>query len=292
MKKFVLFIILLTFLLFVPSIKVEADMGPKSTVSINIVGVNEDFFIDLLFQRDLPNEQYRDERYEEGNYFYPEQKIPLLLKDYSEDGFISSILYRGRPTVPSLKTQNLVKYSYVPPKTFKIIIIFDDDTFITSKPITTKLFNSNVTWDLSNIDLSISQTNVGTLEESIPYTQMGLDLITRIVLTVLIELVVLFLFRYKRRRSYSVALITNIVTQTILTIFMFQMRYFTAPFFGEVFALIVGEVLILIIESITYRRLLTEHSKKRAQVYTFVANFASVALGFVLMFINFMNSIK
>lgn len=293
MKKIILFIMLFLALLFLPSIKANADIGPKSTVTIQILGVDKEFFADLLFEYSLPDENTRNERYEQSqNYFNQAEEVPLLLKDYSEDGFVSALLYRARPTVPSSKSLNYLKYTYVPPKTFKIILIFKDNTYITSNTITTKLFNSNVTWDLKDEDLSISKQGAGTLNESIPYKEMTLDLLVRIVLTVLIEIVILFLFGYRLKKSFIIVLIVNIITQTILTIFMFQMRYFTMPLFGEVFALVAGEILILIIESITFRKLLKEHSKRRAQIYTFVANFGSIAIGFILMFVNFMNSIK
>lgn len=283
MKKILVLIFILMAMSLFPFITSNADFGPKSAVTIDIIGVDQPYFFELLFEGELPIESYRLEAYQSAlEHVNAQPYFPEMLKDFSEDGFISSLIYRGRPTVPILMGDTF-KYTYVPPQTFKLILIFEDDTYVTSPIITTKLFNSHVIWDLTSVDLLYTQSDVGIIEEIIPFSQMTSDLLIRILVTIAIELLVLFLFKYRLKRSYLLVFGVNAVTQTALTLFMFLMRYFFMPFFGEIFALTVGEFFVFLIEAVVFMTFLKEKKTKRAFGYTIVANLASLIVGFILM---------
>ncbi len=95
----------------------------------------------------------------------------------------------------------------------------------------------------------------------------------RVLLTLIIEGVLLFVFGYRARRSILLFLILNIITQTSLNILFIGAR-------GYWFLLyVLVEVLIFIVEILIYRSRLTEHSKKRAVLYGLAANAASLILG-------------
>lgn len=283
MKKLLIFVCLFITFGLMPFLTVQADFGPKSAVMIDIIGVDQPYFFELLYEGTLPIESDRLDAYEYQLEVNVNQSFfPEIIKDISIDGFISSILYRARPTIPTVMGDTF-RYTYVPPQTFKLILIFEDDTYITSPTITTKLFNSHVTWDLSYVDLSYTQTDVGIIEEIIPFHQMSSDLLIRILVTIGVELMILFLFKYRLKKSYFLVFGVNAVTQTALTVFMFLMRYFFMPFFGEIFALTVGEFFIFFIEAVIFMKFLKEKKSKRAFGYTLIANFASLIVGFILM---------
>ena len=286
MKKISILLFILIILSIIPFLTVRADFGPKSAVTIDIIGVDQPYFFELLYEDELPEDQERLEAYQSSlyNYYITQSFFPEMIKDISIDGFISSMLYRGRPTIPTVMGDTF-RYTYVPPQTFKLILIFEDDTYVTSPVITTKLFNSHVTWDLSSVDLSYTQNDVGLIEEIIPIYHMTSDLLIRILVTIAVELFVLFLFKYRLKRSYLLVLGINAITQTVLTVFMFLMRYFFMPFFGEIFALTVGEFFIFLIEAVIFMRFLREKKTKRAFGYTIIANLASLVVGFILMII-------
>lgn len=284
MKKICIFVFVSIIIGFIPFMTVRADFGPKSSVTIDIIGVDQPYFFELLYADTLPIESDRMDAYlyaQEYNVTQP--FFPEMIKDFSEDGFISSLLYRGRPTVPNILGTNTFRYTYVPPNTFKLILIFEDETYVTSPIITTQLFNSQVTWDLTGIDLSYTQMSVGDLDEIIPVYQMTSDLLLRIIITIGVELLVLLAFKYRLKKSYLLVLFVNLVTQTALTAFMFSMRYFFMPFFGEIFGLTVGEFFVFLIEAIIFMRFLREKSTKRALGYAILANLASLVVGFILM---------
>ncbi len=48
MKKLIILLNLIVFLLFIPFISVRADFGPKRTLDIEIIGVDEPYHIELL----------------------------------------------------------------------------------------------------------------------------------------------------------------------------------------------------------------------------------------------------
>ncbi|MBN2268038.1 MAG: hypothetical protein JXC35_01310 [Acholeplasmataceae bacterium] len=287
MKKiWILMLILIIFGVF-PILTVRADFGPKSAVTIDIIGINKPYFFELLYEDALPIESEREDAYQLAieSGMMEQSFFPEMVKDFSEDGFISSLLYRDRPTVPYEIEEHSFRYTYIPPQTFKLILIFEDSTYLTSPIITTKLFNSHVTWDLANVNTSMIQSNIGVIEEDIPFFQMSSDLLIRIIVTIGVELLILLAFKYRLKKSYLLVLGVNLFTQTALTVFMFLMRYYFMPYFGEIIGLTIGEFLIFFIEIIIFMKFLKEKSSKRAFGYAMIANIASLILGFILMLI-------
>lgn len=266
---------------------VRADFGPKSSLEIHIQGINKTYDFELLYEDVLPEQDIRNDHYATFEEHYGYSIHPLLV-NFEEDGFISSALYRGRPTYYTSIDTHVFRYTYVPPRTFKLILIFEDGNYVTSPILTTKLFYSDVTWDLTGVNTETTQSNVGRIREEIPFGRFSLDLMTRILITIGIEMAILLIFKYRKKTSMLLVLLTNLVTQTTLTGFMFAMRYYFSPFFGEIFALIIGEALIFILEGFIYMTFLKEQSKKKALLYTLVANFASLIAGLILMIIFWM----
>ncbi|MDO9629120.1 MAG: hypothetical protein Q7I99_04390 [Acholeplasmataceae bacterium] len=281
MKKLTLFLLILSTICLFPFLTANADFGPKRTLDIEVIGINEPYFLELLekgtlapieeLQLNYPNEN------EEGQIF------PSLLYTFTENGFVSSSFVRPWGYFPTKISDNNFRHSYNPPSTFKIILIFEDNTYVTSKPITTSLFNSKVTLDLTGINLDVVTSNAGTIVENLPVQTMTIDLISRIIGTIVIELIVLFLFGYAKKKSYLFVTYVNLFTQVSLTGFMFMMKYYYSPFVGEIAVLVIGEILIFGIEIILFRYYLKEKSKNRATVYALVANFFSLIASFSLM---------
>ena len=280
MKKMLAFWIIFLSIFIIPFQSVNADLGPKRTLDVRITGVNQPYFLDLLVEDqindDLTNIQEQ----------YP--TLPLMIWTFEEDGFISNIIAApwGRPMIRI--GENHYRDNYYAPQRFKLILIFEDNTYVTSDIISTKLFNSRITWDLSEVDLSSVHIGVGDVTEEWPIAYMSIDLFVRIVLTILIEIAVLYAFGYRLKNSYKLVLYMNLVTQTILTGFVIAMRYFYLPFLGELFVLIVGEILIFIIEITLFVFFLREFTKKKAALYGFVANLISLMAGFLFLILFYL----
>ncbi|BCR36187.1 hypothetical protein [Mariniplasma anaerobium] len=288
MGKRIISFLVITFILFsFLALDINADMGPKSTIDIEIIGVDQPYYFDVLIYEsndieildlfDLANEI-------EGNYYQDDYPSDILNGYQDEDGFVSRTLYNGIPAILSKPDDSKEIYHvgyFSAPKTFKIVIILDDDTMITSKIIDRKLFQSTMTYDLSDVDLSFNQQDVGVLTESIPYTHVSISLLIRVIITVGVELLILFAYNYRRKESYMIVGLTNLVTQTLLTVFMAIGFYAWGSFFGLLGVLILGEILVFITEILLYGYVLKEHSRSKAMGYAFIANVITLILTFL-----------
>ena len=198
------------------------------------------------------------------------------------DGYVSRTLHStGAPAYLTRPDKNKEIYQigyFHAPTTFKIIIILEDDTMITSKIINRKLFNSEMTYDLTGVDLSTSIMDANNLREDIPYAHMSITLGLRVLITVAVEILILLWFGYRNITSFKIAGFTNIVTQTVLTFFMILSFYFWGSYFGLFGVIILGETGVFIAEILFYRYFLKEKGKQKAMLYGFVANVATLIL--------------
>lgn len=106
-----------------------------------------------------------------------------------------------------------------------------------------------------------------------------------IILTLLIEGLIFFLFGYRKRRHWVVFLVTNLVTQGFLYIWLNSEFYplVNSYFFPVLFSLIVGEFLVFIIETAAFLILVRERSRWITFLYVIAANFASLVAGGLLI---------
>ena len=275
-----------------PAISLMADFGPKRAVAIHIIGVDEPYQFDLL--RYYPNDVSGSNPFEEYEYFqdkldyeYYDDTYPDALIGYQDqDGFASYFLYNGPPAHSRLVEdkeghQTFMMGYFSPPRTFKIALVFEGDVIITSNVITTKMFYAEVYYDLSGVDFSESQEGVGQITEVIAYGKIIFDFLVRVIITILVEVIILFLFFYRKKESYKLVIGVNAFTQTVLLFSMTLMGLFFSPFFGPIFILLVGEVIVFTLEIVIYRFKLKEFSKNRAVIYALVANTATLLLGFI-----------
>jgi len=124
--------------------------------------------------------------------------------------------------------------------------------------------------NLLTLDIDEGTVMVGARPMRTPF------LITlRVILTLLIEGAVFWLFGYRQRRSWLLFLIANLITQGLLNM------AFTGPHIGGywLFGFILGEILVFAAEMTAFPLLLREHKKSRAILYAAAANLLSLALG-------------
>jgi len=104
----------------------------------------------------------------------------------------------------------------------------------------------------------------------------------RVILTLIIEGLVLFLFKYRKKSSWIIFVIVNLLTQTGLNVTLSgpgTNLNFSYWFYGLIFL----EIIIFAVEAVAYMFTLKEHTKKRAVLYAFTANYASFTLGCLLL---------
>ena len=102
----------------------------------------------------------------------------------------------------------------------------------------------------------------------------------RVVFTLLVEGIAFYCFGYRRKGSWAVFILINILTQTGLSFLMAQAEF--GIYLLSLLVYFVAEPLIFIVEALAYVFLLREKSWKRGMDCALSANAASLFLGLLL----------
>ncbi|MDD3712755.1 MAG: hypothetical protein PHZ28_04620 [Candidatus Izemoplasmatales bacterium] len=292
MKKIVLifFLLVLSFG-FISSF--NADMGPKPTATIKVIGIEEPYYFDILFY--VANHEIdvltETEVAEQIEYYYYADEYPDILNGYKDnDNYASYTLYRDIPHGVSNPSPNtfFLGYAY-PPQEFKIALVMESGEVLISDIIKRDLFTAEFVYDLTDYDISseqpvlidgvnVYQTGSDYVREIIPWKNIVLQFVLTVFFTLLIEVGLLALMMYKLKNSYKLVLIVNVITQSILHISLILGTLF-ASLFGFIGVFVIGELIVFILEIILYAKFLKEQSKLRAILYAFLANIASLVIG-------------
>ncbi|MDL2258417.1 hypothetical protein LJC42_04610 [Eubacteriales bacterium OttesenSCG-928-K08] len=128
-------------------------------------------------------------------------------------------------------------------------------------------YNNYITLNYGNESISVGQN---------PMRQVLL-ISMRVILTLVIEGLVFFLFKYREKSSWVKFFVVNLITQGALNVLLAGSgTYWMIGF-------IILEVLIFIIEMIAFAFILKEHKKGRAVLYALCANAASLVVGGLLL---------
>ena len=106
-------------------------------------------------------------------------------------------------------------------------------------------------------------------------------ILLRLLLTLLIEAVIFYLFGYRSKKSWLVFLAVNVVTQGILNIWL-GVAFIPLNNY-MIFALILGEILVLFIELIVFLIFIKERHRLLTAAFVILANLASLLLGGLLI---------
>ena len=276
-----------------------ADMGPKPTTDVEIIGFDEAYYFDLLTAYDEARVTVLDADELEPiiTYNYYRDDFPSVLNGYRDsDGYASYTLYSPAPASIMQKEDNPHAFHcgyFIPPDIFKIVLVTESGDLIVSSIIEKELFNAQITFDLTNFNMSeASYTTVGSIKvydtdaswvsEYIPTGGVIVQVVVTVVLTIIVEGITLFAFGYRKTASYLKFLYVNIGKQVLLYVAMAS-GYLYGNFFGYVGILLLGELIVFITEIVLFRKLLKEKTKERATIYAFVANLASLFVGLIVM---------
>ncbi len=129
-----------------------------------------------------------------------------------------------------------------------------------------KLYNNIFTLDLNNQTLTAGKS----VSRSIFLVSL------RLTLTLLIEAMAFWLFGFRAKKSWIVFLITNLITQGALNIWI---NGFTPLGSYMILTLIFGEILVFIVEIMAFLILVQEHRRIRTFLYVIIANLLSLFAG-------------
>lgn len=266
----------------------SADIGPKPSLDIIVLGMDTDeYWLDLLVTDDA--------NYSRLKITEEERAIVSKLAEYrDEDGFHPALLGGTKtPLNGKLKGEKqpdgsyLHNFSYVGvPELFKIAILKKDGTLIISDIINRKQFQSIMEYDLQNLkvteEILILEDKVS---EKIPWKTISIGFSIRLIFTLLIEILIALTFGFRLKNSLKIFLITNMATQIILNVIVLFTNI-TSGLLAGFFTFIFVEIFVIIIEAIIYSQLLVEKSKALRIGYAIFANIVSIIVGFMLFFIS------
>ena len=246
----------------------SADSGPKPAVTIQVVNAPADtYYLDLLITDpdDYPN-------------IDPADYDPTLiagLKSWEDEGWYPALVTgTGAPLFGELTPgeDGAHRFTYFGlPDTFRIAVSGPDGAQATDEPFTRTVFYTHLTYDW--------ETNTITSATS-PAGFYGVQFLSTLVPTLIIEGVLLWLFGFRAKRDWLVFLIVNLVTQAGLHLWVAENLVVNGSSAFQYLVLLVAEVPILFLELAVYVFLLKEHSRFRRAAYAACANIASYALGY------------
>ncbi len=269
------FLILLIFLL--PGTAL-ADFGPKSSLDIYVKNAPDEFYyLDLLTVGEYGMDgEYKPNALNE--YMY------RLLWDYEGDGFKATMTHqgswlggiRGGLTGTFSNGYGLHKLSQVP-SVFKIIIVTSDGKIHVSQIYRRMKFSDTIYLDYKTMEISSEGESV--------LVDWLLQFLKTFTATIIIEGIIMLLFGFRLKYNWKPFIIVNLCTQ----VFLIGSMAFVMIFLGEfAYLLLFGltEVLIIIIESFVYKKLLRHEKKNRIVLYAVTANIFSLLFSFIIILIG------
>ena len=279
-SKVLLMVIIIFNVLGLCTIKVNADMGPKPSLTIYVENYkNSNYYLDLLGKEGEYGYNTPD-----GNKRYDSMHdIPIY--NYNKDGWKAIhmrtwLLFGDLVGKYDDKSGKMVhEFSYIGvPKKFKIIVQKDDGSLQVSKVITNNYFYSEVNYDMSKNTYTIK----GTVEKHFSINKNSLlpdNFFTRCLFTIVIELLLgLYLFKIK---NWKIIIIANLITQIILNLVVKMFATYSPLEF--LLSYIILENLIVLIEFIIYAACIKNIRKRKLFLFSFVANLSTLLLGMLLL---------
>ena len=273
-KRFALALWLIGILSFVFPPIVHADTGPKRSIMITV--------------RNMPDEPYYFAILREGMAYHSpdaghemvdegDQWIADLFYDYDEDGYClfmygggaSSIRYSG-----NINEYGTIGYSYMVPRTFKVMIVTRSGKVTVSEPLTVKAFNSVCVYDYA--DNSLVE---GTAALSWPFF---IESAFCLFVTLFVEGLILLFFGLFRGKNLLHFLVVNLITQTLLFGFNLLSVWFLSIYEHYILYWFLVEGVITLLEVFWYRSRLVnkrgEVQRTRNVWYGIVANLVSMSI--------------
>ena len=269
---------------------VSADMGPKPSVNIEITGISEPCWGTLLSENETTGPYTSVKNHPE----YRQDARDMAGEGTAQAAWDAFSAYEvsepdGYYFLNFLDdcADGQLNWTYYPPQRFKLALWFpEENSMVITGPYERYAFDSYYTLDLTNVQPENGKLITGlTMERSYDMTTELIGLGVRVVLTVLLEIAVAWLFRLRARGQLRLILGVNVVTQLLLNGFLNWYSYVNGTLFLTVLFLF-GEILVLAMEGAVYSRWLPKLGEKdapcRPWLYAFCANALSCGAGLLL----------
>ena len=274
MKRFSRVFLLVCLSLALLTVTALADTGPTSRLTVKVKNAPQElYYLDLLSMEGSP--RYPSLTEEELAALDPDLYSALLAAIPAGWHGCVSQGTDGAPIWGSLTPDENGCHTfsnYGVPWTYRVLMVTESGEVFLSEVQTRRMLQSSVTVYWAAKSLSAAPLWVG----------YALELLSTLVPTLLLEGLLLALLGLWNRRNLLVFLAANVVTQLAMFLILGTTALKEGVGFGYYLLFIPLELVILLAETVAYRRLFTETSKRRATVYGISANLCSAVLGWFL----------
>lgn len=270
MKRRLLAILMVWMLACVSAVPAWADTGPKPSVNITVEGLEgKEYAVTLIAPYAQCGPWNAERAYEEDDGDIDSWNALKAYQDVDGYHFLGYWADCGE--------QNEFNWRYMPPKQYKVLIwVKTDNTYLVSEPTENYAFDSYYTVKANAANGSIQ------LRKSYDYTWELISFAARVVITVVLELALAWVFGWRAKQTFKVLLYTNLATQLALNVILNVVNYYKGCMVFS-FAFVVLELVVFLVEGSVYRKYLptrTDTGKKRnVWVYALFANAFSYLAG-------------
>lgn len=147
-----------------------------------------------------------------------------------------------------------------------------------------KILARDESFDISLASEGMAYSNIYSLDYENKQLKSGKSMIrsikmvgVRMIITILIEGLIFYLFGFRDRRSWKIFFLVNIVSQAGINIWINSLNTLSA--YSLTMAYIFMELLVVVLEPIAYMRFLKEASRLKVLSFGLVSNLASLYIG-------------
>lgn len=287
---------LLSFLV-TPNVGASADTGPKPSTTIEVIGLSDYPVHITLFSNQSAGpfhliteavflQEYQDEEHLQDDVFMKFYQLGVGLAN----GYFYVDYYE------TLTEQNSsLTWMYYPPEDFIVVmyipsldrLIYSSDTYEHINFHTYYRLTIDEA-DLTHIENSTYTFASENLVYSSHFTIEILYFILRLFLTLIIEIGLAYLFKYRDKHTFFTILFTNVATSIILNVALSLILFFLGSW-KYFFYLVIGEIFVVLIEATIYHfrfATLKEQGKissiGRPILYAIAANVITALLSFIV----------
>lgn len=265
-RKLTVIAIILTLILPLFAQKTYADMGPKPSIELKFEGLDDQVYYVSVFSLPGtygPNGSINDVKVSYGRGVPDEVQDQFFAYKASDNFCFWGV------TKKITKEDNVFSWSYYAPEDFKVVVLLPDGRIIEGEGMKKETFEAYYTCRIKD--------NKVEVQESFNYLAAFGKMLLRMAATILVELIIGFIFGYRSKPEIKRIVITNIITQLLLNLGVTV----TDIYGGLLTALILMvpmEIVIFIIEGISYHGRLSG-SKIKSWLYALFANGITFYIG-------------
>lgn len=266
------FVLLIVFLILLFPVTVRADMGPKPSVTVEFTGLEDEVYYVTLLSDQAGKAAWRGE----NDYldWYGDKAVWEKFRDYA-----SGTEFHFWGYFEECSETDMFCWNYYAPDRFKILLYFPEtDTFLESGECWEQYaFDSYFAAEFSG-EISGGEMKVW---KSYDYGREIRGMIFRVALTLVVELLAAWMFRFRSLKDFLVIFAANLVTQTSLNMALNAIVYHNGPR-EYVLHYIWMEAAIFVVEGAVYSTFLGQKGKRNPWLYAVAANVASLSAGIFL----------